>query len=561
MIVAVYARKSTEQNVSEDARSVTRQVELARAFAERRGWTVSDEHVYIDDAVSGADFMRRAGLTRLLAAASAKHRPFDIIVAMDESRIGRDQYRTAYVLQQIADAGIQLWYYQEQRQAKLDDATGKFMESVRGFAAEMEREKARARTREPLRRKAAQGFVAGGRCFGYTIKRQGSNSVRIVDQAEARIVVSIFEQTVAGLGVAKIAGRLNDEGVRSPLGRGWTPSAIREILRRETYVGRLVYGKTRAVDRNGSTRVQENVPPSEWVIVEKPELRIVSAELWTAAHDRIERTKQVYSGKHTAGGPRAYRDAGLDSKHLLSGFLTCGLCGGGLFVRSTTIKGQTYLYYRCVTNWKLGASRCRNRYSVPYNAITQAVVDHFSHRFLTPQAMAKFFEDERAAREPEKIAAERAGLTADIRRLDAELARMAEAIATASVSIPSAVGIMEHKQRARDNAAARIETLDKLAAEVEKFDAAAFLAAGGDIVVDLEDLLQNDPATGRGILRALLVGPITVTPVGTAKRARGGRPVTVFDYRGEAVLDPLLSGQIGTDGRVTHLPTAEKTRR
>jgi DNA invertase Pin-like site-specific DNA recombinase len=40
MIAAIYARKSTEQHVSEDAKSVTRQLEHARAFAEERGWTI-----------------------------------------------------------------------------------------------------------------------------------------------------------------------------------------------------------------------------------------------------------------------------------------------------------------------------------------------------------------------------------------------------------------------------------------------------------------------------------------------------------------------------------------
>jgi hypothetical protein len=37
MIAAIYARKSTEQDVADDAKSVTRQVENARAFAVARG--------------------------------------------------------------------------------------------------------------------------------------------------------------------------------------------------------------------------------------------------------------------------------------------------------------------------------------------------------------------------------------------------------------------------------------------------------------------------------------------------------------------------------------------
>ncbi len=54
MIAAIYARKSTERNgMAAEARSVTRQIEHAKAYAERKGWTVADEHIYMDDGISG----------------------------------------------------------------------------------------------------------------------------------------------------------------------------------------------------------------------------------------------------------------------------------------------------------------------------------------------------------------------------------------------------------------------------------------------------------------------------------------------------------------------------
>ena len=49
MIVAIYARKSTEQSgVADEQKSVTRQIQHARQYAERKGWIVADEHVYVD---------------------------------------------------------------------------------------------------------------------------------------------------------------------------------------------------------------------------------------------------------------------------------------------------------------------------------------------------------------------------------------------------------------------------------------------------------------------------------------------------------------------------------
>ena len=66
MIAAIYARKSTDQNIADDEKSVTRQVERAQAYAERKGWTVDPAHVYVDDGISGADFVRREGFLRLM---------------------------------------------------------------------------------------------------------------------------------------------------------------------------------------------------------------------------------------------------------------------------------------------------------------------------------------------------------------------------------------------------------------------------------------------------------------------------------------------------------------
>jgi DNA invertase Pin-like site-specific DNA recombinase len=68
MIAAIYARKSTDQNLPDAEKSVTRQVEHATAYAARKGGMVDPAHVYQDDGISGAEFERRAGLTALAAA-------------------------------------------------------------------------------------------------------------------------------------------------------------------------------------------------------------------------------------------------------------------------------------------------------------------------------------------------------------------------------------------------------------------------------------------------------------------------------------------------------------
>jgi DNA invertase Pin-like site-specific DNA recombinase len=108
MIAAIYARKSTEQHgVSEDQKSVTRQIEHATDYAKRKGWRVAEEHIYSDDGVSGAEFVKRPGFIRLMSALKPKP-PFQMLIMSEESRLGREQIKTAYALQQLTDAGVQV---------------------------------------------------------------------------------------------------------------------------------------------------------------------------------------------------------------------------------------------------------------------------------------------------------------------------------------------------------------------------------------------------------------------------------------------------------------------
>src|SRR5260370_37192105 len=106
MKAAIYARKSTDDNDRDaDNKSVTRQVERAKAYAHARGWTVAEEHIYVDDGISGAEFRHRPSLLRML-----NHlRSFDIIVMSELSRLGREMTHTATVLGQIRAVGVRTW--------------------------------------------------------------------------------------------------------------------------------------------------------------------------------------------------------------------------------------------------------------------------------------------------------------------------------------------------------------------------------------------------------------------------------------------------------------------
>ena len=149
MIAAIYARKSTEQHgVSDEERSVTRQIEHAKSYARRNGWSVLEEHVYVDDGISGAEFVKRPGFLKLMNALKPRP-PFQILIMSEESRLGREAIKTAYALQQLIEAGVRVFFYLENRERTLDTPTDKIMLSFTAFADELEREKARQRNIQP----------------------------------------------------------------------------------------------------------------------------------------------------------------------------------------------------------------------------------------------------------------------------------------------------------------------------------------------------------------------------------------------------------------------------
>src|SRR5467141_1274348 len=100
MIAAIYARKSTEQNgVGDEAKSVTRQIEHAKTYAKRKGWTVASEHTYVDDGLSGAEFANRPGFVRLMNSLRPRA-PFGVLIVSEISRLGREQLETGYAVKQ-----------------------------------------------------------------------------------------------------------------------------------------------------------------------------------------------------------------------------------------------------------------------------------------------------------------------------------------------------------------------------------------------------------------------------------------------------------------------------
>jgi site-specific DNA recombinase len=101
---AIYARFSSDR---QSPISIEDQFRKCREYALLQGWTVLDEHVYADHAVSGTS-AARTGLQRLLAAVEPKSRAFDAILIDDTSRLTRKLADAWNLYERLTFAGIRL---------------------------------------------------------------------------------------------------------------------------------------------------------------------------------------------------------------------------------------------------------------------------------------------------------------------------------------------------------------------------------------------------------------------------------------------------------------------
>jgi len=403
------------------------QTEEGQRFIAKHGGTLRPEHVYLDDAISRAEFKKRPGLIALLNAANDKQ--FDAVIVRDESRLGGDTFRSGLVIQDLLESGIRLFYFYSDEEVTPDGAVDKFMIAARSFAAELEREKTSQRTHEHLLTKARRGFVVGGAVFGYENfeVKEGDRRIRVeyrINEAEAKIVREIFQRYANGDGLRIIAQDLQKRGVPAPKAgrRGigvWAYSSIREMLRRDRYRGVIIWGKHEKTYRGG-TKVRVPRSKDEWVTLEVPELRIVDDDVWNIVQGKVAQYKEVFGAKTRGPSP----------KYLLTGLGRCSTCGGMIHVAQTRKSYETVAAYTCSKRKNLGSFACENSLRRPVESIDKAVLDWIRNNVLTEKMLMRTIDTLRQTltSRAENADSELPELEAQVRNVKAELTRLTNAL-------------------------------------------------------------------------------------------------------------------------------------
>ena len=552
MIAAAYCRKSTEQGgLADEDKSVGRQSAHARAYAVKRGWTLADEYIYVDDGVSGAEFVKRPGFIRLMNALEPRP-PFQVLIMSEESRLGRESIETGWALKQIMDAGVRVFFYLEDRERTLDSAMDKVMLSLANFAAEVEREKASQRVFDAARRRVTDGKIAGAKCYGYDnvpvlstkLGRDGQptrlHTLRRVNPAQAAVVQRIFALYAEGVGTTRIAQRLNAEGVPAPRRRGWAQPGIKHMLKNDLYRGVVVWGRIQNVVRKGTKRHRYR-DQKDWLRLEDSTLRIIDEGLWERVQARRalrERALPRTTSGQLLGRP-SWRDG--HSEYLLPGFAECALCGGS--IRTVHEKhgrpGQRVIArkYGCSTNQNRGDAACANRTRLRQEILDQALLNAVGKLLdvgLLEDAVDRAVEHLQAGHVLDST--RRAQVERELAQVQQRFDRLLDALGEGNVPREELVVRMNSEKTRKDALLGERAGLERVAA-FATLDRSRLKAELVARAADVRTLLGQHVPQARQMLRKLLRDSVQMTPV--VENGRRG-----YHFEGRLVYDGLLSGTV-----------------
>lgn len=316
--LAIYARYSCDK---QNETSLEDQIRRCTELAQRHGMSVSKDLIYTDAAVSGTDKgdALREGYRRLREDWDAGK--FDVLVVDEFSRLSRDNVEQAVLQKRL----------EKSRRVRLITADGvdtqdpdwQLRLGFQGLIAQQESRKLSYRVDRGMVGQLERGYMIATPAFGYRLQRvfdDNQNHIGSrwgIHEENASIVRQVFDKRAKGESMHKIAAWLNQKGVScSRKGRDgqeahWRPARVKNMLENAIYKGIFVW--------RGSTtyakKMKELGDEVQSVEYPRPELRLVSDEVWTRCNNRSV-SRSGYGG----------------GQHALTGVLTCGCCGATLAV-------------------------------------------------------------------------------------------------------------------------------------------------------------------------------------------------------------------------------------
>ena len=292
MRAAIYTRISTDPE--DTAAGVKRQEKDATAIIEQKGWDLAG--VFCDNDVSATDRRKRRPkydeLMRLVDAGE-----IDAIAVFKIDRLYRRPIELEELIERVEDGRLAGGIHTTaDGELNLNTVNGRALARVAVTMAKAEVENTQERLEAMNRHAAVAGKRVGGRrAFGY---EQDGMTERPAEAVEYRRLV---EAVLNGASLRSLAADLNERGVTTAGGSAWSTARIRDVLSNPRYCGLRTYRG-----------------------------EVVSDAVWDGLVDR--ETWELLQA--ILRDPARRTSPGNGRRHLLSGFVVCGICDARLASRT-----------------------------------------------------------------------------------------------------------------------------------------------------------------------------------------------------------------------------------
>jgi site-specific DNA recombinase len=540
MRCAIYARYSSD--LQRDS-SIDDQIRQCRDYARVKGWSIVEQFVRSDRAISAGSTIGRSSLDQLLKDAEGHTRSFDCLLVDDTSRLARNLEDSLRIVKTLDFFGVK--FCSVSQNLNSGDKSSRSLLTLHGMMDEQFLVGLAEKVHRGQEGQVRKGLQAGGRCYGYRnvpiedptrVEKYGRPAVigvRLeIKEDEAEIVRRIFDSYAAGMGLARIAKMLNGEGVPAPQTtrerRAWCISSLHEMLRNERYRGVNVWNRTEK-KRSPKTgrKVSRRRPESEWVRADAPGWRIVTDQQWSAVVDRIRSFRDALPGSVVGGMNRTTQSC----TYLFSGLLTCSHCNARLVIIGGGKRG--YIKYGCPSHRYKGV--CENRLTIRRDRLERQLLDALERKILRND-MADYlvtrFEEQLSKRirdwEREDHVSARAGLIKRRDELKAKERRICDAIAQGN-SPESLIAYLKELETEITQVSRQLDTAKPVATTFAGANVRQFAL---EKVLHLRDMLHSENIPAARLVLQKHIGRLIMTPT-----LREGKPV--YEVSGRVDFAPI----------------------
>ena len=346
---AFYIRVSTH---SQEELSPDSQKRLLTDYAKSNNLSVSPDHIYIENGISGRKADKRPKFMEMIATAKSKEHPIDVILVWKFSRFARNQEESIVYKSMLRNKyNVDVLSVSE---PLAEGPFGSLIERIIEWMDEFYSIRLSGEVTRGMTQKALSGGYQSRPPLGYRIPYH--NAVPEIVPDEAEIVRMIFLKYVdEKMSPYAIAKYLNSLGLKTSRGKDFETRSVEYILQNPGYAGDIRWNRT----INATNEIRD---PSEWIIEPGLHPPIIEKELFLKAQDRFGKAR-----RHKNAQPAEA------AKHWLSGVLKCSACGRTL--SSCTRKRKTMessFSFQCYGYLK---GKCQHNSYVSEKEIVPAVLD------------------------------------------------------------------------------------------------------------------------------------------------------------------------------------------